>query len=377
MLTPEQVRSFETISPDLAPYATRKTPRRLDLQRPISRAYLHSRHQDGTLKHAKRIGVEQADVLFSEHMENIQQQGGVFDEEGSHRPHAAALGDEFPEIRSFLARSDKNNPYDTNSDPRMAVKISMNIGATQVEIYADPAEPANLQEQRVMQIADAVSRVHDAGFKIPSPMQFYLPKYTRGIHLPSLKVDNSWNSLAEFYAPNRIMLSPELLRTFIPPNAPDSVALRLKNASAPIVHEIGHCLHFAQAPESYSDLFHTRLARQYERTAGEVSEYGARNPNEFVAETFTAVTFKGVITRDQWNLYQALGGPLSARQAPTPTIGRTLAQNSNLSVVEHRTAGAAARMQPAVGRLPDAAASAPSSWNRRNHEVERPHFRRK
>ncbi|WP_265566300.1 hypothetical protein [Streptomyces hygroscopicus] len=305
-------------------------------------------------------------------MQNIQRKAGVFGREGEANSYTAESRAKFPEIRSFLGQADKNSSYDTNSDPRIAVTISINTDTAQLVVFADPAELDDIRDRRIAQIIHAVSRVHDAGFTLPSPLQFYLPKYTRRIHLPSLKVDGAWNSLAEFYAPNRIMLSPELLSTSPPTSAPNSVALKLGNASAAIVHEMGHCLHFMQAPESFGDLFHTKLAPQYERTANNVSEYGSRNPHEFVAEMFTNATFNGASTQDQWNLYRALGGPLPARPASTPTTGRALPEKFNRSVIADQDAlAAAAMMQPFAGNPQYVVTPSSSSRSQRNSVVER------
>ncbi|MGW7516720.1 hypothetical protein ACWGJ2_14120 [Streptomyces sp. NPDC054796] len=255
----------------------------------------------------------------------------------------------------------------------------MDTGATQVEIYTDPSESDDMRDQRVAQIVDAVTQVERAGFTMPSPMQFYLPKYARNIQVPSLHTENTWNSFAEFYAPNRIMLSPELLRTVPPANAPRSIAVNINNPSAAIVHEIGHCLHFTQSPKSYSDLFHTRFPQQHQHTAAGVSEYGARNPHEYVAETFTAITYNAAVPRGQQDLYRALGGPLVPRQTPAPTVGRTLAHTSDRSFPDqHSERAAMARMPPtgdsyrySSGSSRSYAQPDPSSWDRRRADVER------
>ncbi|GAB2801719.1 hypothetical protein [Streptomyces daliensis] len=380
MPTPEQARArFETISPELAPYATRTMPRRRDTEHPINQAYLRDRHRDGSLKHAREVGVEQSDAVFFEQMERIQRRGGISHEGNGELSYTSQVRAEFPEIQSFLERPDQSSSRDSNSNPQSVVKLLMDTGATRLEIYSDRTESDDMRDKRVAQIVEAVSRVERAGFTMPSPMHFYLPKYTRSIKLPSLRTENAWSSFAEFYAPNRIMLSPELLRTVPPANAPRSIAVNINDPSAAIVHEIGHCLHFTQSPKSYSDLFHTRFRQQYEHIAGAISAYGARNPHEFVAETFTAITYNAAIPRGQPDLYRALGGPVPARQTPAPTVGRTLAHTSDRSFPDQRSDRAAmARMPPtgdssrySSGSSRSYAQPDPSSWDRRRADVER------
>ncbi|KAB1925299.1 hypothetical protein F8271_30455 [Micromonospora sp. ALFpr18c] len=376
-MTPEQKKAFERVSSNLAPYVIRQYPKRLDLENPISQAYLYSRNQDGTLKSARDVGVKHASELFLEHVNSIQREGGVFTEMGEEGLARPGISADFPEIESFLNRSDRRKSHDTNSHPSRALRIVIETEAVQLVIFADSTEPATLRDRRVEQITDAVSRVTKAGFSIPSPLEFYLPKYSRGIHLPSLRVVDPWNSFADFYAPNKIMLSPQLLSTSPPNGAPDSVALELGSPSAAIIHEIGHCLHFAHAPERFVDLFHTKLSPRYQRAASDISGYAARNPHEFTAEVFTAATLKCTIRPEQGELYRALGGPLPARSAPQRTVDRALLAELNKSHFNNqRTLAAAAAMRTTAEMSRNVTPLASLSWTGHVPEADRTNSRK-
>ncbi|MFH9016528.1 hypothetical protein ACH4C6_35015 [Streptomyces sp. NPDC017943] len=361
-MTPEQMKAFETVSSNLAPYVIREYSKRLDLENPISQAYLHNRDQDGTLKGARYASIKYASALFSEHVNSIQSKGGVFaddDEEGLQ----LGIYAEYPEIESFVNRSDRRKSHDTNSHPARALKITTEAEGFQLAIFADSTEPVTLRDRRVEQVADALSRVIKAGFSIPSPLEFYLPKYSRGIHLPSFKVDAPWNSFAEFYAPNKIMLSPQLVSASPPMDAPDSVALKLGNPSAVIIHEIGHFLHFAHSPESFVDLFYTKFSPRYQQVANDISGYAARNPHEFTAEFFTAATFGCTIRPEHGDLYRALGGPFPAHSVHQGVAGRAFLAELNKSQLNNqRTLAAIAAIQPTAERSRNVTLLASSRW---------------
>ncbi|MFD8525399.1 hypothetical protein ACFV2D_36190 [Streptomyces capillispiralis] len=376
-MTPEQMKDFETVSSNLAPYVIRKYPKRLDLENPISQAYLHNRNQDGTLKGARDASIKYASELFLEHVNSIQREGGVFANSGEEGLAQPGIYAEFPEIGSFLNRSDRRKSHDTNSHPARALTLTIEAEGFQLTIFTDSTEPATLRDRRVEQITDAVSRVTKAGFSIPSRLEFYLPKYSRGIHLPSFEVDAPWNSFAEFYAPNKIMLSPQLVSASPPKDAPDSVALKLGSPSAAIIHEIGHFLHFAHAPESFVDLFHTKFSPGYQQVASGISGYAARNPHEFTAEFFTAVTLGCVIRPEQGDLYRALGGPFPARSVHQREAGRALLAELNQSHLNNqRELAATAAMQPTAERSRNVTPLELSSWTGQAPEAGRTNSRK-
>jgi hypothetical protein len=84
--------------------------------------------------------------------------------------------------------------------------------------------------------------------------------------------------------------------------------------TATIIHEIGHVAHEAASPGIFWDLKGGEGAASASGTgwvdaAFKVSQYGTKNPLEFVAEVFTGIVLGKTYDAKVMQAYQALGGP--------------------------------------------------------------------
>lgn len=85
------------------------------------------------------------------------------------------------------------------------------------------------------------------------------------------------------------------------------------NPAHPVIHEYGHFLHFSRDFNGNFDRLRGKLITDpvlKNEISEEISNYGASNYLDFVAETFAKIANKEKISASLLKIYKQLGGPL-------------------------------------------------------------------
>ncbi len=88
-------------------------------------------------------------------------------------------------------------------------------------------------------------------------------------------------------------------------------------ATATVIHELGHVLHELQNPERFWEFHDKPIPPDVAKVAIQVSHYATNSPLEFVAEVFTGGVLGKRYGKEVRDAYGSLGGP-------TPAGGRFL-----------------------------------------------------
>jgi hypothetical protein len=188
--------------------------------------------------------------------------------------------------------------------------------------------------ERVAAVAGAVKAVKAVGFTVPA-LRFYLPKYGRKITVDKDCNVTAGDKIADavFHPPGFIAvssLSTGNAKTDSLRNQDGTTTLKFLSASLgadsslvhTMIHEMGHAMHYHNARGQFYNLNFATFSGVADQggkdgadrgwgefAAAEVSDYGAGNPREFVAELFVgAVTGKKKFPARAWKAYRGLGG---------------------------------------------------------------------
>jgi hypothetical protein len=165
----------------------------------------------------------------------------------------------------------------------------------------------------------AIQKITDAGFVLPGDLLVHLPKYGRNIDQVSECVVAGSTPRAVFNAPNFIHLRGDTVKNPID----EKIDGQWKNLSTQIeesegdasgapsvVHEMGHMMHYRNAPGKFLGLHGTTFTGVNGNLAStEVSAYGS-NPREFVAEVFLGLIYGKNFSDDVLRMYRDLGGAI-------------------------------------------------------------------
>jgi hypothetical protein len=168
----------------------------------------------------------------------------------------------------------------------------------------------------------AVAQLNKAGFEVPN-FNLYLPKFSRKLtgattghthSISSNSVDESNASI--FAAPNNIFISSE---TYKNPKVSTGLSAKLDPSGVgSFIHELGHFMHFHNAPAKFVGLTLTQF-KGVEPTTGKpwkdfikdaVSQYGSGNPREVVAEITLGLAYGNTFSEELMKMYKAFGGVL-------------------------------------------------------------------
>lgn len=312
-------RRYDRISPGLSRWAERQpTGRDIDPDLPLHRLLTEERDRHGQLtEHAVSIGDDMARGDFDDVLSRKLRSGVTVEALGDDRV-AALLASSgrgpdgrtpYPEIESYLARRDTGRRSDHGSPLTEWARETIAVGETQVTLHHDPTDA--LWERRRDQVLDSVHRLASRGLLAPG-LEYFLPKYGRDITVsPSGGISvNSKGSVAQFFAPNRVVVSPHAMALASAEKADGYVD---GSPEGVLDHEAGHAAHRASDPFAFHDLTAASFVDEAAETAHEVSEYAGQNPREFVAEVFTGLVRGKVYSPQVLDLYAGLGGPAVPR----------------------------------------------------------------
>ena len=176
-------------------------------------------------------------------------------------------------------------------------------GATITRIY--DATDANFAGRWAL-VNAAATQIQAAGFALPD-FTVHLPKYGRQLsitndtvgHGHKVTVNKDDLAAAQLFPPTTIMISPAYYKA---PKVETGLSARIDPSGvATLVHEMGHMMHFFHSKGKFTQLnFSTWKGLAPDGTpwadyvnAG-VSQYGAGNPREFVAEFFVGLVYRDV-----------------------------------------------------------------------------------
>ncbi|MGW3631632.1 hypothetical protein ACWD7F_15930 [Streptomyces sp. NPDC005122] len=341
---------YHAVEPVLHELLAREPVTHVDSDDEHRQALLLPRNSDGTLSPAASArmmrviadGLRSQLELFDADMGMTVDQAALAEWPAMVTPEVLAA---FPEAESFLHQLTQSRRttmatralgrntalvVDQNTPVRNMVVQSIQAGGTVITLHLDPTEPGQLRSRRVSQLTAAVDLVQRAGFEVPD-FEVYLPKYTRALMArPGEGIvahDTSWESEAQFYAPNRFVLSPELVGTAPRRQYSDgtfrSLAMQFDaQGVAKIIHELGYFLNFHHAPSRYLDAVHTKF-REWTKEHVLALSRCASNTWEYAAEFLLGLVMGKSFTPDQYELYEALGGAvptLDPSTLPTPDL---------------------------------------------------------
>ncbi|WP_327122269.1 helix-turn-helix domain-containing protein [Streptomyces sp. NBC_01341] len=302
----------------------------------------YPRNPDGTLSRAAvQAYLAISLATLQESLRRNQDDSGVTVDPGLSDHHVRTLmtpglWGKYPEIENYLLRHDMGSNEDGNSAQADLLRVEETVGRTRVTFIYDPDD--RTVQLRMGAVRRAMAIMAASGFPdLRETVQFYLPLYTRGINVtatrgvagPVLHVTEesheggqAFDGLAEFSAPNNIVVSSELRPLSAPneevPYAFDDVME--ERGVAAVVHELIHFWHYQFNQNKYIDLYHADLRVPQEVSAiSGVSLYAEENPHEFVAEFGASMVFGRQYPDAQFqllmNTYRDLGGPIPAGAA--------------------------------------------------------------
>ncbi|WP_264077207.1 hypothetical protein, partial [Mycolicibacterium arabiense] len=239
----------------------------------------------------------------------------------------------YPEVESYLDRADDSAHTDRNDPP--IVETVLHDGV-QVRMHLGGHDDSIRRSQTTL--LTALSALVEGGYALPKTLDVYLPRYVRSLTLrPVLdeegrrvlddagrtKLDVEIRELgaqqgliAEFWPPHHVFVFPRR-KVGNPPQGDGSVTSAMEDfALGYTVHELMHWLHFQHRGGQYLDSELTDFLPAAKSTAGQVSDYAATNPREFVAEYGMGQLFgrryDSETATSVHAMYEAFGGPMPA-----------------------------------------------------------------
>ena len=194
---------------------------------------------------------------------------------------------------------------------------TVQIGGVTLKVYHSIVDVN--YEPRLTSFRVAIQKITDAGFVLPGNLLVHLPKYGRNIDAISECQVQGSTPRAVFNAPNFIHLRGDTVKNPIDQKL-DGTFKNLStqieesqgdSSGAPsVVHEMGHMMHYHNAPGKFFGLHMTTFKGPSSNLAvTEVSAYGS-NPREFVAEVFLGLVYGKDFSDNVLRMYRDLGGAI-------------------------------------------------------------------
>lgn len=203
------------------------------------------------------------------------------------------------------------------------VTVTQNLAGTAVNITYNTTDPT--WNARIVALERALAKL-SAVLATPVPgFNVYLPKFAKTLSRAgnAIQVHDAGHR-AEFMFPDTLFLSPSAMVPSVQTSisyeetkkAVDKGTLAAMEGVPTCVHEVAHFVHFHQNPTQFLELSmssiagHTKHGKQRAaHIADKVSQYGANNPRELVAEVVTGRAFGRSYDKETMEMYRALDGP--------------------------------------------------------------------
>src|SRR5262249_54313386 len=163
------------------------------------------------------------------------------------------------------------NPDGTGHDRNTGVggwqTQTRTVNGTNISVRYDSTSPQSIRDTLTERVERAITLVQAAGYAVPD-FQLFLPKYARSLHVDILIAPETdgrtldiiehpipnLDSIAQFFAPGAIIVSPQLATAEDPARSPGPNPMYAvdemfdESSVATIVHELGHFLNRQQSP---------------------------------------------------------------------------------------------------------------------------------
>ncbi|WP_431954757.1 hypothetical protein [Actinacidiphila sp. bgisy167] len=281
-----------------------------DTESPAARALLLPRNADNTLsENAVQIFHDADEEDFDRMWEYLLQKAKVEvagENKSSYLPEPATL-EKFPELQSYTKRSDRSKAEDYNVPHAAMTRLPLRVDKANFTVFADLTEPDDLTDRRIEQISEAVRLVQGAGFSVPN-LRVYLPKYGRSIRVRhDGKIDVLSGISSTFFAPDILVLSPDLLA--LRHTSSDDKTYPIELGVQHVITVIEKSVRYANDASAYYDLTFTRFAeRNYEDIARKLPRSAHESPLLFMGEYFLGAVTGQQLPPQTTKVYKKLGG---------------------------------------------------------------------
>ncbi len=220
---------------------------------------------------------------------------------------------QYPELQNLLEDTGKEDKDVTETKDASGVSVTVTY---------NPSDAMFLK--RFALVEAAIKQLKTAGFEVPA-FKLYLPKYGRKLEITTNNHKHEIRSTGEsnasiFAAPDTIYISS---MTYQNPKVATGLSIQLDPSGvASFIHEMGHFLHYHNAPGKFQGLSFTSFKGNEPTTgkpwaqfiAEKVSQYGSGNPREVVAELILGMAYNKTFDDSLLKMYKAFGGPIPKGQ---------------------------------------------------------------
>jgi len=226
------------------------------------------------------------------------------------------------EVTGTSSFPELENVYAPNDEADEVVTESLDLAGVSWPVTYNPSD-VHL-ETKLAAVRSAIEKITARGFR-PPVLRLHLPKFGRTLSVGGECTVKDKTERAVFHAPDFLHISSNALGlplldpvrwkaadTGLNDGYKYSSTVLDPSGVATMIHEMGHAFHYANSPERFHGLFFTALKDDTQRAAvcGQVSEYGAGNPREFVAEVFLGLVYGRSYSDEIMTMYVAFGGAL-------------------------------------------------------------------
>ncbi len=218
-----------------------------------------------------------------------------------------------PEMENILASTTAPDPEQKVVDTVTESGVSLQVLHSIVDVHYN---------ERLTTFKAAVKKLATAGVRLPD-LLVHLPKYGDKVSVSGSVATHSPLPRAVFVAPNYVHVRGDTVGNPLEDQGSGKKFKYLSteilvnqdpSGAATVVHELGHLMHYQNAPGKFFSLSFTSLKSSKEGSTAlktamdEVSGYGSNNPREFVAETFLGLIYGKNYSNEVLRMYRAFGG---------------------------------------------------------------------